>query len=598
MNRRHFLSSTAATGAVAAIPAVLQAQPSPVAPLFDQLVQEGFEQRPEGATQLGLDTGRNAALRARLTDESDAGRGAAKALTQDQLRRLETVDRAALSPADRRTLDVVLYTRRSAAEVQAFDFGGSNYGPSPYVISQLTGAYQSVPDFMDTKHPVETAADAEAYLQRLHAFAGQLDAQTGRLRHDVAAGVVPPDFLLDKTIAQLAKIAVPAREAKLVQSLDRRARAKGLAGYGDKAAAIYTAQVLPALARQLAAVRDVRTRATHDAGVWKVPRGDAFYQVALSNTTTTRLTPEQVHRFGLDQAAAISARMDAAMRCAGMTTGTIGARLAAINTLPGQVYANTDAGKAQAIAYCNERLTAIRARLPQAFHRVPTYSFEVRRVPPETEAGAASAFSQSPSLDGKRPGLVYFNLQDSAEWPKFMLPTVVYHEGLPGHQFEGGLALSNKNLPLIRKLTGFSGYGEGWALYAEQLADELGMYANDPLGQIGYLKEQLFRAHRCIVDTGLHHYRWSKERAVALFVDQQGETPGFATREVDRYCAQPGQACSYKLGHSTFVAIRDKAKAKLGARFDLKAYHDVVLGAGRVPLDMLQQIGDDWIATV
>ena len=597
MHRRRFLASTAASAAVAVVPTLLRAQPSPVAPLFDTLVQEGFEQRPEGATLFGVDTGRNAGLRARLTDESDAGRAAAKALTQSQIRRLEAVDRASLTPADRQTLKVVLYTRRSAADVQAFDFGGANYGPSPYVISQLTGAYQSVPDFMDTKHPVETAADAEAYLLRMHAFAGQLDAQTGRLRHDVAMGVVPPDFLLDKTIAQLSKIAVDAGDAKLVQSLDRRARAKGLTGYGGKAAALYTAEVVPALGRQLDAVRAVRGRATHEAGVWKVPRGDAFYQVALSNTTTTRLTPEQVHQFGIDQAAAIAARIDAVMRRNGMTGGSVGARLAAMNRLPGQVYPNTDAGKIEAIAYCNARLAAIRTRLPEVFHRLPPYSFEVRRVPAETEAGAASAFSQSPSLDGKRPGLVYFNLQDAAEWPKFMLSTVVFHEGLPGHQLEGGLALSNTNLPLIRKLTSFSGYGEGWALYAEQLADEMGMYADDPLGQIGYLKEQLFRAHRCIVDTGLHHYRWSKERAVQLFVDQQGETPGFATREVDRYCTQPGQACSYKLGHSTFVAIREKAKAKLGARFDLKAYHDVVLGAGRVPLEMLQQIGDDWVAS-
>ncbi len=596
MHRRHFLASTAASAAVAATPAVLRAQASPVAALFDQLVQEGFEQRPEGATLLGVDTGRNAALRARLTDESDAGRAAFKALTRSQIRRLEAINRAALTPADRQTLDVVLYTRRSAAEVQEFDFGGANYGPSPYVISQLTGAYQSVPDFMDTKHPVNDAADAEAYLQRMHAFAGQLDAQTGRLRRDVGMGVVPPDFLLDKTISQLAATAVPAAQAKLVQSLDRRARAKGLSGYRDKAAAIYTAEVVPALGRQLAAVREVRRGATHDAGVWKLPQGDAFYQVALSNTTTTRLTPEEVHQFGIDQAAAIAARIDAVMRRQGMTSGSVGQRLAAMNKLPGQVYPNTDAGKGEAISYCNARLAAIRTRLPEVFHRLPPYSFEVRRVPPETEAGAASAFSQSPSLDGKRPGLVYFNLQDSAEWPRFMLSTVVFHEGLPGHQLEGGLALSNTNLPLIRKLTSFSGYGEGWALYAEQLADEMGMYADDPLGQIGYLKEQLFRAHRCIVDTGLHHYRWSKERSVQLFVEQQGETPGFATREVDRYCTQPGQACSYKLGHSTFVGIRDRAKAKLGARFDLKAYHDAVLGPGRVPLEMLQQIGDEWVA--
>ena len=250
----------------------------------------------------------------------------------------------------------------------------------------------------------------------------------------------------------------------------------------------------------------------------------------------------------------------------------------------------------QVIAYCNERLAAIKARLPQVFTRLPQYTFEVRRVPRQTEAGAASAFSQSPSLDGTRPGLVYFNLRDSAEWPKFCLATTVYHEGLPGHQMEGGLALSNANLPLIRKAGGFSGYGEGWALYAEQVADEIGMYDDDPYGRLGYLKFQLFRANRCVVDTGIHMMGWSREKAIQVLVEGEGEAPGFAAREIERYCASPGQACSYKIGHSVFVKLRDEAKAKQGARFDLKAYHDAVLGIGRVPLDILEAQGRHWIA--
>ena len=279
-----------------------------------------------------------------------------------------------------------------------------------------------------------------------------------------------------------------------------------------------------------------------------------------------------------------------------MTKGTVGARMAALYADPSQLYPNTDAAKADAIAYCNKRLADIRPRLPGVFNRMPDYRFEVRRVPAATEAGAASAFSQAPPLDGSRPGLVYFNLHDSAEWPKFCLSTTVFHEGLPGHQFEGGLALGNAHLPLIRKASGFSGYGEGWALYAEQLADEIGMYDDDPLGRLGYLKFQLFRANRCVVDTGLHHLRWSREKAIDYFVAQEGEARGFATREVERYCANPGQACSYKLGHTVFTGIRAKAKAAMGARFDIKAFHDTVLNCGRVPLDILQRVGDDWIA--
>ncbi len=599
LNRRSLLLATTAAGATTALPALAQGTPhAALDKLFDDLFLEGLRQRPEGATQLGLDKGANADLRSRLTDQTPAGAAAARALTQDQIKRLRAVDTSKLDATDRLNLATVLYTRESAAAVQAFDFGGTGSGPSPYVVSQLTGAYQSVPDFLDTKHPVAVASDADAYLARLQAFADQLDAETDRMAHDAGLGVVPPDFLLDVALTQMEKTRVPADQALVVTSLARRAAAKGLGeGYGRDAAKIYNERVAPALDRQIAEARKLRAKATHDAGVWKFRQGDAFYEVALHNTTTTRLSPEEVHRIGLEQAREISARLDGLLKAQGMSKGTVGQRMAALYKDPKQLFPNTDAGKAEAIAYCNDRLAAIRPRLSTAFKRQPPYQFEVRRVPPQTEAGAASAFSQAPAIDGSRPGLVYFNLHDSAEWPKFCLATTVFHEGLPGHQMEGGLALSNTGLPLIRKTTGFSGYGEGWALYAEQLADEIGMYDDDPLGRLGYLKFQLFRANRCVVDTGIHHLKWSREKAIAHFVDQDGEAPGFATREVERYCATPGQACSYKLGHTVFTQVRAKAKAQLGAKFDLKDFHEAVLGCGRVPLDILQQVGDAWIAS-
>ena len=599
MDRRSFLKTSTAGAAVATLPTAVRAAPpaTPLNALFDTLVQEQLRRSPEFATNLGLDKGANADLRAKLSDQSPAAIASNKAQTQADLKRLSAVNVATLSPEERVDLDSVLYSTRSAAAVQQFDFGGSSYGPSPYVVSQLSGAYQSVPDFLDTKHKVETKGDADAYLQRLGAFATQIDQQTDRMRHDAGVGVVPPDFILDLTLTQLGKTAVPADQALVVTSLARRAAAKGLGdSYGRDAASIYTSRVLPALQRQTAAAQGLRAKATHDAGVWKLPQGAAFYPVALQATTTTSLSPDEVHKFGLDQAASISARLDAELKKQGFTKGSVGARMAALYKDPSQLYPNTDAGKMQAIAYCNARLDAIRKRLPSVFTRVPPYSFEVRRVPAATEAGAAAAFSQSPAIDGSRPGLVYFNLKDSGDWPKFCLATTVYHEGLPGHQEEGGLALSNTRLPLIRKVSGFSGYAEGWALYAEQLADEIGMYDDDPLGRLGYLKFMLFRANRCVVDTGIHHLRWTREQGIRRFVEQEGETPGFAAREVERYCVNPGQACSYKLGHSVFTAIRDKAKAKMGARFDIKAYHDTVLGSGRVPLDVLRRIGDDWVA--
>jgi uncharacterized protein (DUF885 family) len=599
-SRREIVLSTASVAVVA--PLGLRGQTSPdaaLAGLLDAFVQEDLRSRPESATQLGLDVGANADLKSKLSDGSAAGIAAAKALNADQLHRLTGIDRGGLSPFARVSYDTVLYTRRSSAAVMAFDFGGASYGPSPYVVSQLTGAYQSTPDFLDTKHKIDTASDAEAYLARLEAFAVLLDQNTDRMVHDAALGVVPPDFLLDIALVQMAATAKPADQNLLVTSIARRAAARGLdARYGQRAAVIYSDKIAPALDRQIAETRRLRAVATHDAGLWKIKDGAAFYAAALHATTTTALAPDEVHKFGQDQAAEIGGRLDGLLKARGFTKGSVGERITALYRDPANLFANTDEGKAAAIAYCNGRLAAIRPRLPTRFKRLPPYSFEVRRVPLATEAGAAGAFSQPPALDGSRPGLVYINLHDTADWPRFTLPTVTFHEGLPGHQLEGGLALSNKNLPLIRKTMGFSGYAEGWALYAEQLADEMGMYDDDPLGRIGFLKGQLFRAGRCVVDTGIHHLRWSREQAIAYLIDLEGGAPSDAAREVERYCANPGQACSYKIGHTVWTRARSRAIAALGSRYDIKDFHEAGLGCGRVPLDVLDGVIDGWIAGV
>ena len=502
---------------------------------------------------------------------------------------------AQLDGLDRVNYETIRYTKESAVAVGAFDFGGQSYGPSPYVVSQLTGAYQSVPDFLDTKHRIETAVDADAYLARMDAFAGQIADNTERMRHDAGVGVTPPDFILDRALEQMMATRTTADKSLLVTSIARRAKEKGLSDdYAKKAAALYDAKIGPALDMLIAEAKTLRASAVHDAGVGRFKQGAAFYAAALRSTTTTSLSPDAIHQLGLDQGKAIAARIDALLQKQGMTNGTVGERILALYKQ--EVYPNTDDGKAQCIAYCNQRLDEIRPHLPAVFKRVPDYKFEVRRVPPQTEPGAASAFSQSPSLDGTRPGIVYFNLHDSAEWPKWCLSTTVFHEGLPGHQLEGGLALANTSLPLIRKVTGFSGYAEGWALYAEQLADEIGMYDDDPLGRIGYLQFQLFRANRCIVDTGIHHLGWSREQAIQYFVEQGGSAPGFAAREVERYCATPGQACSYKLGHTVWTHARARAKAALGAKYDIKDFHEAGLGCGRVPLDVLDGVIDRFIA--
>jgi uncharacterized protein (DUF885 family) len=597
LNRRAFLSSTALAGPALFATGARAAPADALKSLFDALYLEDLRSHPRQATLLGMDKGANAGLKVRLDDNSPAGIAAQKAQTTDQLARLKAIDASGLSGADRINYDTVVYTKQSQARLQAFDFGGpGGVGPSPYVISQQSGAYVTVPDFLDTKHTIETATDADAYLARLEAFAGQLDNDTERMKHDTAQGVVPPDFLLDLTLGQLGKIRVPAAQSVMVTSLSGRAKSKGLSGdYGAKAAALFTGKVAPALDRQFAAVTRLRATAGHDSSLKGTKDGAAYYAASLQSYTTTNLTPQQVHQLGLDQGKEIGGRLDAELKKQGLTKGTIGARLSALAADPRHLYPNTDAGKAEIIAFCNARLADVRPKLPSAFKRLPPYAFEVRREPVATEAGAAAAHSQAPAIDGSRPGIVYFSLRDTAEWPRFELASTVFHEGLPGHQLEGGLALSDPNMPLLRKTISFSGYAEGWGLYAEQLADELGMHEAEPLGRIGYLKWMLFRAQRCVVDTGLFHYGWSREKAIQSFVDVCGDPPSSAAREVERYCALPGQACSYKLGHTVWARGRDRAVKALGARYDIKDFHEAGLSCGRVPLDILDSVIDRYI---
>ncbi len=556
--------------------------------LMDRFFQEGLEAQPENATELALDKGANAGLKARLEDVSTDGMAKARARNAEHIKALKALDRNQFKGMDRVNYDTVLYVEEATKPLMDLDIGGRDgFSPSCYVLSPITGAYQRVPVLLDAKHSIETGADADAYLARLDGFATAIDANTDRLRHDVGKGVIPPDFLLDITIGQLKALRTATDKSDLVASLERRASAKGLTGYGTRAASIYEHRVGPALDRQIAALQAVRPSATHDAGVWRFKDGPAFYAANLKYTTTTNMTPEEVHKMGLDQAAEIGARLDVLLKKRGLTQGAVGQRIAGLYKDPTLYYPNTDEGRAQLLAYLQAQLKEVEARLPQMFDRLPHQRIEARRVPPNIEDGSPLAYSESAPMDRSRPGTINFNLKDTGEWPKWNLPSTLYHEGLPGHQLQGGLAQESQGIPILRKNMYFSGYGEGWALYAEQLAYELGMYENDPLGEIGWLKAQIFRAGRCVVDTGMHAMRWSREQAIEYLMGLDGDAVGSTTREVQRYCAIPAQACSYKIGHTFWNRQRDRAKAALGPRFDIKAFHDAGLLSGAMPLDVL-----------
>ena len=599
MRRRDLLASATALSLAGLLGRGAAAQgqpPTRLNALFDSFFDADLQREPESATELGLDKGARAGLKSRLGDVSQAGLEADRAANADKLKRLAAIDRAGLSADEKVHYDTVTYVEKANQRVQAFDFVAQDgFSPSPYVISPITGAYQRVPVFLDTKHSIQTAADADAYLSRLEAFAVALDANTDRFRAATGRGVIGPDFLLDTTLGQLAALNVAPAESGLVSSLDRRARAKGLGeAYGQKAAKIYADRVSPALNRQIEAVTAARAKAGHEPGVWRYAQGEDFYRANLQFTTTTDLSPQEIHQIGLDQAREIGARLDTLLKAQGLTQGTVGERIQALYKDPKQFYPNTPAGKTQLIGDLQARLDQVRTRLPRVFDKIPHSTIEVRAVPPAIDAGSPLAYSEPPPLDESRPGYVYFNLHDTAEWPRFNLPSTVYHEGLPGHQLQGGIALENQSIPVLIRNLYFSGYGEGWALYAEQLADELGMYDDDPLGRIGWLKAQIFRAGRCVVDTGMHHMRWSREQAIAYLTALDGDAVGSTTREVDRYVAIPGQACSYKIGHTTWNRLRDRARAELGPKFDIKGFHSAGLDPGAMPLAVLDTVIADW----
>ena len=599
LNRREILMSGAATAAMASAGSALAQAPDAAAKLnklFDSFMDANLDRSPEGTTALGLDTGARAWEKSKLDDRSLASIAGDKRRNTQQLKALQAFDRASLTGVDQVNYDVVLFGLQSNETAnRRYNYGPGGAG-APYVISQLTGAYDTIPDFLDSQHQIATKADADAYLARLAAFATALDQEAEVVRHDVALGSVPPDFALAKTLEQMTKLrGVAPDKAVLVSSVATRAKKANISGdYAAGAAKIVAEKVYPALDRQIALVKEMQAHATHDAGVWKLKDGEQYYADSILSWTTSTQSPAEIHQMGLDVVKSYSSRIDQIMKQHGMDNGTVGQRLRGMYEDPKFRYPNTDAGKDKLLADLNTKVQAVRAKLPQYFGVLPKANVVIKRVPKYIEAAQPGGYYQPPSLDGKRPGTYYINLRDTAEVPSWTLPTLTYHESIPGHHLQGSIQ-QEASLPLIRKVSFFSAYLEGWALYAEQLADEIGMYDNDPFGRIGYLHDAMFRGVRLVVDTGMHAMKWSREQAIKYYTDALGDPEASATTEVERYCVWPGQACSYMLGKLTILRLREKAKAALGSRFDIRQFHDAILLCGAVPLTVLETVVDNYV---
>jgi uncharacterized protein (DUF885 family) len=608
IDRRHFLATASAGAALAAAgPAFARisapkgaaagsADPA-LAAFMDKYFEAQVDASPETATQLGLDTGARAALKSRLTvptlEQEEKDRARVRAARAE----LGTLNRASMTAQDAIYYDTVAANLDAIIKTYAIPYGQGGW-PQVYRVSQGGGAYLNTGDFLDNQHTIKTAADAEAYVARVGDFADVLAAETDRMSEDFGRGVIPPDFILKKTIGlQAGMLGTKPGESTLVQSIVRRTHEQSIPGeWGARVEKLVAERVYPALQRQNDALKAALPKAGHEASVSRLPQGAQYYANSLNYITTTRMTADEIHRIGLEQVADLTARSDEMLKKQGMSQGTVGERMASLIANPANVYPNTDAAKVELVAHLNEQMAAMQALLPKAFGRLPKSGVQIKRVPPEIQEGASQGYYNSPSLDGTRPGIYWINLTDTANWPKFGLPTLTYHEAIPGHHLQIALQQESPAAPKLMNLMFFSSYAEGWGLYAEQLADELGAYDNDALGRVGFYQSLLFRAVRLVVDTGIHSKGWSREQAIRYFIDNTGRAEGGATSEVERYCSWPGQACAYKVGHNEWVRLREKARTALGSRFDIRGFHDTALAGGGMPLTVLERVVDNWVS--
>jgi uncharacterized protein (DUF885 family) len=597
--RREALATLGASAAALALPVRAAAQaPASATALLDDIAWNLLEHAPSSATSLGLDTGDKAYLRAKLGGTTPRDVAALAQTLRTDLARARAFDTSALDPATRTSFEVVESAYSTALDGFAQPYGDVAVGGwrnAPYVVIQNVGGYIDYPRFLDSDHPVRNAADAEAYLSRLAQIPGALEGELERITAAAAMGVVPPDFLLAKAIPQMESSLADAKAGgSLVESLVRRTAEANIAGDWDaRARPVVTGPIATALERQLAELRRQAALADGDPGMWSQPHGDEWYAWALRASTTTRMTPDEIHEMGLTQLEEIHGRMDPILRGIGYTTGSVGARMTALGEDPRFKFAEGDPGRAEIMQFIQERIAWIRDQMPRAFVTLVPGNLEVRRLPLSEEPGAPGAYGGAGSKDGTIPGKMWINLHTTDLHRKYTIPTLVHHETIPGHVWEG--EYSNQ-LPLIRSMLAFNAFSEGWALYAEQLADELGAYDDNPAWRLGYLQDQAFRACRLVVDTGLHAKRWSREQAVAFFVERNGSNRQEVASEVDRYCSWPGQACGYKVGHSEILRQRARAQQELGSAYDLRRFNDAVVKGGNAPLDVLAKNIDRYIA--
>jgi uncharacterized protein (DUF885 family) len=477
-----------------------------------------------------------------------------------------------------------------------FELGG-------YRVNQISGVTVDTPRFLTDVHVIRNERSVERYVSRLREFGRVLREIRVRVADDRAHGVIPPDFVIDQALVGMrAFIAGGAATNPLVTTLPAKLEkiesltAAQRQAYVKQAEQLVATEVIPGYEAMIALFEAMRPQAGHDAGIWRIPEGDRIYTAALQSSTTTTLSADEIHALGLAEVDRIEKEMIAILDAQGIQGATLAARIEQLNVDPAQNFPNTDEGRRQMIAYLHEINDRIMAAAPNFFKTIPPQPLEIVRVPEYSQDSSPGGYYNPPALDGSRPGRFYINQKSTADNPKWTLPTLMIHEGAPGHHFQLSAQQLITGVPMLRKVLPFGAYAEGWALYAERVAKiDMGFYDEDPLGDLGRLQAEMFRAARLVVDTGMHAKQWTREQAIDYMVAKTGNSLPDITREIERYVVWPGQATSYKVGQLAMLRMRDEAEKALGARFDLSAFHELVLMNGSMPLAVLEDLVHEWI---
>lgn len=503
-----------------------------------------------------------------------------------------------LGTQDRLTWHIAAWMMDDQLTQGSFERGG-------YRITQLDGVTVQLPQFLTDVHPVRSRQGAERYLKRLQAYGEILRQAHERVSDDRDHGVVPPDFIVRRVLEQLrAFIAPQGTDHVLVRSLDDRLATVESVNQAQRqeftrrAQSIVEDRIVPGFQSLIALHEELLTRTDSRAGIERIPQGREIYEAALASHTSTRLSANEIHALGLTEVGRLKREMVEILDAQGIgrNTQALHVRIAELNAQAGQVYPNTDEGRKAMIDHLMDIHAKVMRAAPQHFKTVPPHPLEIVRVPEYQQDGSPGGYYSSPSLDGSRPGRFYINQKDTADNPRWTLASFMIHEGAPGHHFQAAAALSIDGVPLMRQMANFTAYAEGWALYAERIAKtDMGLYDDDPLGDLGRLQAEMFRAARLVVDTGLHAKGWSRERAIEYMIAHTGMPYAEIEREVERYVVSPGQATAYKVGQLAILDMRRKAEAALGVRFDAREFHEVVLMNGAMPLDLLRDTVERWV---